>query len=122
MPINSKSFAVTVCTGKMSSANNSGSTDATSSPRLDSESRGSSVSTELREEYEDLLRYAVVVPVSQVQDAKMASRGHASGGADLSTSRVQPEPVPLSVRLQPPKPHPSPLRPEGIELAGQDCF
>lgn len=33
-----------------------------SSPELGSESRGSSVSTGLREEYEDLLRYAVVTP------------------------------------------------------------
>jgi len=34
-----------------------------SSPERASESRGSSVSTGLREEYEDLLRYAVVTPV-----------------------------------------------------------
>lgn len=34
-----------------------------SSLQLDSVSRGSSVSTGLREEYEDLLRYAVVAPV-----------------------------------------------------------
>ena len=33
------------------------------SPVLSEESRGSSVSTQLREEYEDLLRYAVVAPV-----------------------------------------------------------
>ena len=34
-----------------------------SSPEAPSGSRGSSVSTSLREEYEDLLRYAVVTPV-----------------------------------------------------------
>ena len=39
-------------------SSNSGS----SSPELPSQSRGSSVSTSLREEYEDLLRYAVVTP------------------------------------------------------------
>lgn len=38
------------------------STSSPSSPELGSESRGSSVSTGLREEYEDLLRYAVVTP------------------------------------------------------------
>ena len=38
------------------------STSQPSSPEVGSESRGSSVSTGLREEYEDLLRYAVVTP------------------------------------------------------------
>ena len=38
------------------------SSSASSSPELRSESRGSSVSAELREEYEDILKYAVVAP------------------------------------------------------------
>lgn len=83
-------------------------TTTQSSPKLGEESRGSSVSSEMREEYEDLLRYAVVVPVAY--DAKMASKEHANTGvADLSSSRIQPEPA----RLKVPKPHPSPLHPEG---------
>ena len=39
------------------------SSEEVTSPGMRSESRGSSVSTGLREEYEDLLRYAVVTPV-----------------------------------------------------------
>lgn len=39
------------------------SSETVSSPGILSASRGSSVTTGLREEYEDLLRYAVVTPV-----------------------------------------------------------
>ena len=92
-----------------------------SSPRIRSESRGSSVSTDMREEYEDLLRYAVVVPVAQdamikfcASDQQERSTTVASTGAptvaELSSSRVQPEPA----RLQPPRPHPTPIQPEGM--------
>ena len=93
------------------------STITQSSPLLGEQSRGSSVSTEMREEYEDLLRYAVVVPLTQ--DAKMASRAReqaSSGGtaADLSSVRARGQPEPA--RLKVPKPHPSPLYPEGMGL------
>lgn len=47
----------------MASDSNSSSGDGgISSPEASRESKGSSVSTGLREEYEDLLRYAVVTP------------------------------------------------------------
>lgn len=44
---------------------------------LSDESRGSSVSTQLREEYENLLRYAVVTPVG---DALAKQRQSGLGG------------------------------------------
>ncbi len=74
-----------------------------SPPRACSESRGSSVSSEMREEYEDLLRYAVVMPVAF--DAKMAFREKSSV---QNQTPLQPQPVPVT-RLQPPRP----LFPEG---------
>ena len=40
----------------------SDSSSETSSPKAVSDSKGSSISTTMREEYEDLLRYAVVTP------------------------------------------------------------
>ena len=90
-----------------------------SAPQIGEESRGSSVSTEMREEYEDLLRYAVVVPVGK--DAKKASareQRHASGATAVAAGvagdpsvdfRAQPE----SARVRVPQPYPSPLHPEG---------
>lgn len=69
-----------------------------SPPVLYSESRGSSVSSGMREEYEDLLRFAVVMPAGFDAKKMMASGG---GGAETTP---QPEPVPVT--------QPS-LRPEG---------
>lgn len=53
---------------------------------LSDESRGSSVSTQLREEYEDLLRYAVVTPVV---DAKVPFMKRQSGVEDGGSSTSQ---------------------------------
>lgn len=80
---------------------------------LCSESRGSSVSSDLREEYEDLLRYAVVMPVSF--DAKLKTfREDADGvnaevvAAETIRSTPQPEPVPVRVTQH------SSLHPQGM--------
>ena len=59
------------CQRRMSSASSSPESEGRSSPERDSVSRGSSASTGLREEYEDLLRYAVVTPVL---DRKLPSK------------------------------------------------
>ena len=83
-----------------------------SPPVLCSESRGSSVSSDMREEYEDLLRYAVVMPVSF--DAKLkAFKGNADSvsevvAAETIRSTPQPEPVPVRVTQR------SSLRPQGM--------
>ena len=63
----------------------SSSVDVSSSLQALDESRGSSVSTELREEYEDLLRYAVVVPVL---DAKKMAGGGGGGGPSSSAATM----------------------------------
>jgi hypothetical protein len=91
------------------SSSSSVSSDALSSPSLPcSESRGSSVSSGMREEYEDLLRYAVVMPVGF--DAKMKafkSNADDSGVVAAETIRSTPQPEPVRV-IEPP------LRPEGM--------
>ncbi len=75
-----------------------------SSPDPGSESRGSSVSSALREEYEDLLRYAVITPVVDLS---------ARRGPSL-TNLVQHPPSPVP-RPHSPRPH-SPIQPQGPYL------
>ena len=81
-----------------------------------SESRGSSVSSSMREEYEDLLRYAVVMPVAdfdakrafkqQLQvpatasttgsgSASLSTRMRAGGGEAVERPRTPPIPQPI---------------------------
>lgn len=99
--------------------------DSSCSPEAQDESRGSSVSTELREEYENLLRYAVVTPVSSADANKMAGGG--GGGATSSAAMVSGAAMASTVpphQLQEQmsgasrstrgsQPPPSPLNPEG---------
>ena len=80
------------------------------------------MSTELREEYEDLLRYAVVLPVSV--DAKKMAGGGGGGGINrpstatmvsrttMVSSATQLPAEHLSMLSRTPQPHPSPLNPE----------
>ena len=72
---------------------NMSSSESISSPEARSESRGSSVSTGLREEYDDLLRYAVVMPV--VNTTSVGGPRHKTG-----------DPTPRA--NQPPRPHTPP--------------
>ncbi len=71
-----------------------------SSPDPGSESRGSSVSSALREEYEDLLRYAVITPVVDLSGRK---------GTSQPTTRIQHPPSPA---VPQPRPH-TPIQPQG---------
>lgn len=80
--------------------------EGASSPTICSESRGSSVSTEMREEYEDLLRYAVVMPTVGNDAANTAFP------TIPSPSKVV-HPKPTSARSGPPTPQPAPPRPQG---------
>ena len=75
----------------------SSSAESVSSPEAVSESRGSSVSTGLREEYEDLLRYAVVTPVLNASTVKSSKvlKNQSSGGPPPRSS-------------PPPRPHTPP--------------
>ena len=75
----------------------SSSSESVSSPEVVSESRGSSVSTGLREEYEDLLRYAVVTPVLNASTVKSSRvlKNQSSGGPPPRSS-------------PPPRPHTPP--------------
>ena len=80
----------------------SSASESISSPEVRSESRGSSVSTGLREEYDDLLRYAVVMPVLNTAG---------SGGAGPPASKQAQwnktgDPTPRS--SLPPRPHTPP--------------
>ncbi len=73
-----------------------------SSLDLGSESRGSSVSTALREEYEDLLRYAVVTPVVDLSNKGLKSN-------KMSKSQYHPSSI---VPPQPQSPY-TPIQPQG---------
>lgn len=73
----------------------SSSAESASSPEVVSESRGSSVSTGLREEYEDLLRYAVVTPVLNASTSKVLTNQSRNGGPPPRSS-------------PPPRPHTPP--------------
>lgn len=107
----------------MSSSLSSSATDVCSPPEVGTDgSRGSSISTPMREEYEDLLRYAVVMPVlNTTLDASKLEASTAGGGGggprgESPAFRTQPEPVPVSMRpsVQPRAPL-SPLNlPEGV--------
>ena len=70
---------------QMMSASDSAEESGQSTPGRDSEfeSRGSSVSTGLREEYEDLLRYAIVAPTTSGMMQGMSMKG---GGARPASS------------------------------------
>ena len=75
------------------------SSESVSSPEVISESRGSSVSTGLREEYEDLLRYAVVTPVLSTSVGGLTSTAktskvlkNQSGGGPPPRSSPPPRP------------------------------
>ena len=71
------------------------SSESVSSPEVASESRGSSVSTGLREEYEDLLRYAVVTPVLSASVGGLTSsakKSQRNGG--VPPPRASPPPRP----------------------------
>ena len=80
------------------------------------ESRGSSVSTELREEYEDLLRYAVVTPKYEALVASLSKppiqqgrNGVDAGGGGAATHMKQPSPskIKSSSGSHSPPQHPS---------------
>lgn len=77
----------------------SSSSEGISSPELVSESKGSSVSTELREEYEDLLRYAVVTPVLNVS---------AGGVLPNTKTKKSNSSGPPPRKSPPPRPHTPP--------------
>ena len=70
---------------------------STSPVFLSNESRGSSVSTQLREEYEDLLRYAVVTPIihakvpTLLKPQRSGEESLAGGGAGTNSSTSQRE-------------------------------
>jgi len=72
------------------------------------DSKGSSVSTVLREEYEDLLRYAVVTPLL---DSKVVKHHSPDRNASLSSPRVESrvEHVVKTTHQRPATPH----KPEG---------
>ena len=76
------------------------SSESVSSPEVASGSRGSSVSTGLLEEYEDLLRYAVVTPVPSASVGGLPSSAKKSQTFKKSGSGVPP---PRS--SPPPRPH-----------------
>lgn len=67
-----------------------------SSPEVVSESKGSSVSTGLREEYEDLLRYAVVTPVVNASTTRTPKvlKNQCSGGPPPRSSPPRPHTPP----------------------------
>ena len=75
----------------------SSSAESVSSPEVVNESRGSSVSTGLREEYEDLLRYAVVTPVlnaSTVKSSKVLMNQSSDGPPPRSSPAPRPHTPP----------------------------
>ena len=80
----------------------SATTSNASSPETRSESRGSSVSTGLREEYEDLLRYAVVTPkIESLLPAKPTPK------TSTKTHSAPPPPATLQPRPHTPPRHAS---------------
>lgn len=80
----------------------SSSSSSSSSPNAESLSPGSSVSAELREEYEDLLRYAVVTPVVKVESKPSV------GEKNATTQNSRPPET-----QAPPRPHSPPKHPSG---------
>lgn len=84
----------------------SSSAESVSSPEVVSESRGSSVSTGLREEYEDLLRYAVVTPVlnaSTVKSSKVLKNQSSGGPPPRSSPPPRPHTPPRHLSRSEPK-------------------
>lgn len=84
----------------------SSSAESVSSPEVVSESRGSSVSTGLREEYEDLLRYAVVTPVlnaSTVKSSKVLKNQSSGGPPPRSSPPPRPYTPPRHLSRSEPK-------------------
>lgn len=63
-----------------------------SPPKEGSESCGSSVSTTLREEYEDLLRYAVVIPRVDASISGLQTKG--TPATSRHSTRAGSEPLP----------------------------
>ena len=90
---------------RMSSLESSITEEEASTLMVGTESRGSSVSTEMREEYEDLLRYAVVMPTvgKDASNPALPTVPSPSKAAhsNLTTARSGP-PTPQPV---PPRPH-----------------
>ncbi len=97
------------------SSTSASSASSTTLQALD-ESRGSSVSTELREEYEDLLRYAVVVPAKsmmgggplKISETMVSRTAMVSNASQLPAASER-----ISVSTRAHQPPPSPLTPEG---------
>ena len=93
----------------------SASSESISSPEVRSESRGSSVSTGLREEYDDLLRYAVVMPVLNTTGSV--------GGPPVSKQaqwNKTGDPTPRS--SLPPRPHTPPKHASRSKMKAEGSF